>query len=372
MATASGIVTYSPLIDRRQDVVGVQFFCHASTPELGVAAMDELILRWPHETFPVVLDLANACMDDSFASLEFPGNALLDMHGMDRSQSGWLQCTNGHRPVTCMTTDSSPPESGDDGSDVAVAERADTKIALHISRANTHIEFNNAVQYGAQYLSGWSFLRKRGRPGKDGLATAGTILQLLDLVAKDADFSKIEAVLKRDVVLGYRLVALVNSAAYGLSVEIESYQHAITMLGMAKLRRWLSVLLVTCGGKECPTALIRTALIRAAFMEEIGRELGYKQQSDDLFLCGAFSLLENILNAPFSEILAKVSIHENIAEALIHRADPFGPLLNLIEAIEQDDLATIKKVRDSLGLTAEQVNAALLVAVKTGLAADLD
>jgi len=64
-------------------------------------------------------------------------------------------------------------------------------------------------------------------------------------VRDDADIAKIDATLKRDPALAFKLLRLVNSAAFGLPVQITSFQHAVMMLGYKKLMRWLSLLLAT-------------------------------------------------------------------------------------------------------------------------------
>ena len=63
------------------------------------------------------------------------------------------------------------------------------------------------------------------------------------------------AVLKRDPALSFKLLRYINSAGFGLSCEVQSIRHAVSILGMQPLYRWLSLLLVTAGtGPTAPPA----------------------------------------------------------------------------------------------------------------------
>ena len=71
------------------------------------------------------------------------------------------------------------------------------------------------------------------------------IVQLIDQVHKEADIEDLENTLKRDPPLAYKLLRYINSPAFGLSVEISSFRHAIMVLGYQRLKRWLALLLAT-------------------------------------------------------------------------------------------------------------------------------
>jgi EAL and modified HD-GYP domain-containing signal transduction protein len=185
------------------------------------------------------------------------------------------------------------------------------------------------------------------------------------MVDKDDDIADIAEVLKRDAVLSYKLISLANSAAMGLSVEVTSIQHAVSMLGMSRLKHWLSVLMIHCGGNDTPPALMHAAFTRAAFLEAVGKSLDIDGGNDELFLCGAFSLLDKILGLPIEKILEKVSVSEAITDALLTRTGPYAELLTLAEAVEKRDDAALRKAIDDLALYPQVVNRALLGAIRT-------
>src|SRR3546814_4057555 len=61
------------------------------------------------------------------------------------------------------------------------------------------------------------------------------IVQLMDMVRKNEDVRKLEALLKRDAAPSYKLFRYINSVGFGLGAEIQSLRHAVTMLGYSHL-----------------------------------------------------------------------------------------------------------------------------------------
>ncbi|MFX9108709.1 HDOD domain-containing protein, partial [Acinetobacter baumannii] len=62
-----------------------------------------------------------------------------------------------------------------------------------------------------------------------------TIIQLINLVRKQADTSEIEDLLKKDPTLSFNLLRFINSSGFGLSCEVTSFRHAVMILGLKKL-----------------------------------------------------------------------------------------------------------------------------------------
>ncbi len=225
------------------------------------------------------------------------------------------------------------------------------------------IEQAYALNHGAVAWSGWSCMKWKRRSADKKVGLLSTILKLIQLIDKDADSATIETLFKRDAVLSYQLASMANSAAYGLAVEITSINHAMNILGREKLKRWLSLSLLHAGGGDTPQVLLNTAYARASFLETIGKSLDFNGAKEDLFLCGAFSLLDRILGIPLADLLSRISISDTITDALIGDTGSFAPLIELMRAVEmQDDLA-VRTQCEMLSLNLMTVNQALLAAL---------
>jgi c-di-GMP-related signal transduction protein len=188
------------------------------------------------------------------------------------------------------------------------------------------------------------------------------ILQVMDLVTRNADIRDIEAVLKRDPAISYKLFRYINSVGFGLGTEIHSIRHAVTMLGYSTLYRWLALLLATASGSDYAAPLMKTAIIRGRFAELLGATLLPKAEAENLFVAGMFSVLDRLLGQPMEEVLAQIPLSEALCEALLSRAGIYGPFLALAESCEQADGGSAG-LADALFLSADQVNRAHLAAL---------
>jgi len=188
------------------------------------------------------------------------------------------------------------------------------------------------------------------------------ILQLMDLVTRNADIRAIEAVLKRDPAISYKLFRYINSVGFGLGAEIHSIRHAVTMLGYSTLYRWLALLLATASGSDYAAPLMKTAIIRGRFAELLGASLLPRNEAENLFVGGMFSMLDRLLGQSMEEVLSQIPLSEALSEALLSRGGIYGPFLALAESCEQADGGSAA-LADALFLDADQVNRAHLAAL---------
>ena len=243
--------------------------------------------------------------------------------------------------------------------------RAKSNSPIVVLDVNEPIDQARAINGGAMATGGWSCLGWKRRPADKKVGLLSNLLKLLQLIEKDADTSDLEAILKRDAVLSYKLVSMANSAAFGLAVEVTSLRHALSILGRQKLKRWLSLLLVQAGGSDTPQVLLQVAFIRAAFLEALGNTLDLDAGNEDLFLCGAFSLLDKILGISLTEVLGRISISEAITDALVGDEGPLAPLLALIKGVEACDALFLAAQCDLLAVSPDEVNRALVQAIRS-------
>jgi c-di-GMP-related signal transduction protein len=217
-------------------------------------------------------------------------------------------------------------------------------------------DYDTCVALGFDLLAGPFQLMFRPDSASKGLNTSQVlIVQLLDMVRKNADVRQIEQVLKRDPVVSYKLLRYINSAGFGLGCEIESLRHAVQVLGYTPLYRWLSVLLATAGTSKSAQMLMQTAIIRARLAELLGDTFLPKAGTDDLFVVGLFSLLDRLLGMPMEAVLDKIQLPEAIGQALLAREGAYGDFLALAEACEQG-AGCVGRLAASLQLDAAQVS----------------
>ncbi len=223
--------------------------------------------------------------------------------------------------------------------------------------------FRQCRDIGFDYFQGYYFARPENLSARIISPSHTVVLQLLQKVRDNAHLREIELLLKQDVALTFKLLRYINSAGFGLSCEVQSIRHAVSILGMQPLYRWLTLLLATVGKTQSNAALARTAITRGRLCELLGGVYMDKNDRDNLFITGVFSMLDALLETPMDSILDRLVIPESIADALHDRSGVYGPVLKLAEACESGDDVRIDILAMSLMLTPEQVNQAHLQAI---------
>jgi c-di-GMP-related signal transduction protein len=254
------------------------------------------------------------------------------------------------------------------GADVAAQARAYAAAKQQAVRmvgrpVTTWPDFDACAALGLDAFVGKLHLTPRpGIEVKGMNPTQTIILQLMKMVQANDDIPKLEAVLKRDPALIYKLLRFINSAGFGAGREVQSLRQAITLLGYAPMYRWLTLLLATASTSGFSPVLMETAVVRGRLCELLGVKFLARGEGENLFVAGMFSLLDRLLGLPMKEVLDTVGLPDEVVRALLTRGGLYGPYLALAEACElNSDL--VASLAASLGIAPEDVNKAHLSAL---------
>ena len=132
---------------------------------------------------------------------------------------------------------------------------------------------------------------------------------------------------------------------------------------MTKLHKWLSLLLVTASKDPTAPAVMQAAIVRGRFMEIIGAGFFDKSELDNLFIAGAFSLLDVLLGTSMEAILEEMHLPEGVTDALLQKDCVYKPFLDLAVASESDSDTSLAAISASLQLETSQVNQAQMQAL---------
>lgn len=229
------------------------------------------------------------------------------------------------------------------------------------AKIETADEFLRAKEAGCEAFQGYFFERPQTLRSKSLSPNAAALLRVLNLTRKEADIFAIEDALKKDVATSIKLIRYINSAGFGLGVEVTSFRHAVQILGYQKLTRWLLLLLAT-SNTSAPPALAKIAISRGRFLEILGKETLGDHDADNLFLTGTFSFLDALLGVEMDAVLPSLGLSADIQAALLSNEGPYHPYLMLAIATERGIEGMQETWASSLGISARQANAALLSA----------
>jgi EAL and modified HD-GYP domain-containing signal transduction protein len=210
-----------------------------------------------------------------------------------------------------------------------------------------------------------SYLRRKDVSAVDAVdASYLRLLEVLNLVRSEAEPVVIANAMKYDPMLSFKLLRYVNSPGAGLVAKVETLDRAMIVLGNKQLYRWLTLLMFSHERQDADhSLLLETALIRGRMMETLGARQFKRDELDQLFTTGMFSMLDALLRQPMSQILDKLNLPPDITQALLDHSGKFGPLLSLALACEDGDLPDQPELFSAAGVSKNEANKAQIEAM---------
>jgi c-di-GMP-related signal transduction protein len=217
-------------------------------------------------------------------------------------------------------------------------------------KVETQAELHEARSLGYSFFQGYFFCKPAMVSARDIPGYKLNYLRLLEAVSS-AEFSQdtVEDLLKQDPSLVYKLLRYLNSPLLGLRSEVHSIRQAMSLLGEIEFRRWVSIVAIVAMASDKPPELIRTALTRAFFCEEISRTVGMTPQSANLFLMGLLSVTDALLDRPIDHVLSTLPVSPEIRTALCGGANRFRDVYDTLLAYERADWDALATAATRLG-----------------------
>ena len=378
-------IAHQPLVNRQGRIIATRLSLHGNggeTTKNVLSTLENLQDIWPQGEKQVFVNIGKIPCDATLFNWDFPKNITFEVPSsafIGDAAPDFMAAIKAKNPPLCLLFDTqaqavlaNPARFRFIGFDAQRYTPVQLKslavqnqtfgigVALNVYDAKS---FQACLDAGLNAAATWFFKTPTVAPAKTLNAAYTNIIRVLNLVRKNADIKEIEAALKQDVAISYKLLRYINSVGFGLSCEIQSFKHAVTILGYNKLNRWLSLLLATASKDPLAPALMYTALIRARLMELLAQDLVDPHEHDNLFVAGAFSMLDAVLGVSMDKVLESLSLPESICDALLARGGIYGPFLDLAKTGEGEDGGSLALQVGALGLSATQYNRAKLEAL---------
>lgn len=379
-----------PIMDEKQQIIGYElFFRHSAEAETAIFedefkayssvlmnTIGGIDMQWLLGDKLAFINVNEAMLKSEFLELMPPKRTVLEiLRTVTPSAETIERCQNlreqGFRialdnPQLSVETSPLLPCADYIKIDVQTLNSAELQKVynqLHLStvkmiaeKVETDAQFEDCKRIGFRLFQGFHFARPETFTSKVINASFDSVLNILNTVSQDGEIKDIEAGFKKDTALSFKLLRYINSVGFGLSCEIQSINHALTILGRKQLYRWLTLLMVTAGENSTPPALMKTSITRGRLTELLGESYFEKHDRDNLFIVGVFSLLDAILKMPMETVLEKIQLPETVSEALLTRSGIYGPFLQLTEACEDSDSKKILEIAELLQFDATKVN----------------
>jgi EAL and modified HD-GYP domain-containing signal transduction protein len=239
------------------------------------------------------------------------------------------------------------------------------RVQLLAEKVETPEQYREAFSLGYHYFQGYFFNKPETVLASEIPACKLNYIMLLKAINRpEPDFTEIEGIIKREPSLTYRLLRYLNSAAFVFSKDIKSLRHALSLLGLQEVRKWISMVSLAGVAEDRPGALLTTTVTRARFCELLAPLAGYRNKVIDLFLIGLFSLIDVILGRPLAEILQQISVSEEVRSTLLHGNTPMKKVLGLAIACEEGEWSHGSRLIKDLRLKENEVSDAYLKAIE--------
>lgn len=371
---------YAPLYDRQRQVLGTRLSLLPLKPDVHLPA--DALLAVANVALPAdhKAGVLNVPHEDALAKLleaGMPPHIALELPAFLLER---LPLGNGHGHVLKGSAVSADARSAFKASELDLDDlrrgiKPSSGLPLWCNAVRSAAEANEAFQHGAVAVLGLpvsgALEPQQAKPGRSEItADLAVIVDLMSQVDKEAPLDRMEATLKRDASLSFKLLRYLNSAAFGLPVEVTSFRHAMMLLGYPRLKRWLALLLTTASKDNSMRPVMWSALRRGLLMEELSKGLRDADAKDEMFICGLFSLLDHLLKTPFAQLLVSIPVPEAVQQALVDATGPYAPYLQLARAMEGESMFDVRDACDALLLDPGEANLALINALAKGAQLD--
>jgi c-di-GMP-related signal transduction protein len=213
-----------------------------------------------------------------------------------------------------------------------VARLRERGLTLVAERVETDEDVAYARDLGFDLMQGYAL----GRPQTLSMRTLGVSqtrrLELFGaLSAPDLDLSRVVALISADPALALRVLTATNSAQTGLKRRVSSVHEAVTMLGVNRIRQWVSLMVlsdVTGVDDETLTGLVTRARLCHTVTEWLGGP------GDSGFMVGLVAGIADLMEEDVHDVVRRLPLDMSVAAAVVEHDGVLGQALESVLAYE--------------------------------------
>jgi EAL and modified HD-GYP domain-containing signal transduction protein len=213
-----------------------------------------------------------------------------------------------------------------------VARLRQRGLTLVAERVETDEDIAYARDLGFDLLQGYAL----GRPQTLSMRTLSMShakrLELFGaLSAPDLDLTHVVSLISADPALALRVLQATNSAQTGLKRRVSSIHEAVTLLGVNRIRQWVSLMVltdVTGVDQETLTRLVTRARLCHTVTEWLGGP------PDSGFVVGLVAGIAELMEEDVHDVVRRLPLDLSIAAAVVEHDGVLGQALDSVLAYE--------------------------------------
>lgn len=208
------------------------------------------------------------------------------------------------------------PEMNDDVLTQTIKTLKKYNVKILAEKIETPELFNRCRELGCDMFQGYFLAKPEIIKGKKIAASKMAVLSLIsEIQAPEIDMSGLTQIISRDPALSFKLLKLINSAAFKRSNTIDSIHRAVTLLGIQKIKSWASLLALSKLDDK-PESLHYIALVRALMCEKLAEYIQIDAK-DRFYTVGLLSCLDAFFDQEITEVVKHISLDTTINDALL-------------------------------------------------------
>lgn len=206
---------------------------------------------------------------------------------------------------------------------------------LLAEKVETRESFETARDAGYSLFQGYFFARPTifSKPVLE-ISSSTYLRAVHELLLPSPNFRRLSTIIRSDVMLTYKLLQHVNTLQYEHAHRIRSVSQAIVHMGVRRTYRWLLLTLMRDNATLINNELLKNALIRALFCENLCTEIGLPFYQDEAYIVGMFSIIDTLVQCDLRELLDEVSVSPVVQEALLEHSNVLYRILYIVLCYE--------------------------------------
>lgn len=225
------------------------------------------------------------------------------------------------------------------------------KLKILAEKVETKTEFEEAKRLGFNYFQGYYFCKPEMGKTHDLDTNQPILLSLMQESLKTPmNINTIAEYFERDSALSYKLLKFVNSGILPITQQMDSIRKAVVYLGDLQIKKLILLMATGIMAEDKPKELTRIAIIRARFCELIAKKI-LPAQCEAAFIVGLFSLLDAMLDKPLAEVIANLSLADDVVLALTaEKPNLLQYILHTVKAYETGSWFKTKKAAEMINV----------------------
>lgn len=222
-----------------------------------------------------------------------------------------------------------------------VAKLNNGKIQLLAEKVETEEKFELLKKMDFHYYQGYFFAKPTIVKGNGLKSNQTVVLRLVSKVNNpEIELDELCEVIGTDVSLSYKVLKFINSSASGISIEVDSIQQAVVLLGINTIKNWISIVALATGSDK-PQELSTLALVRGRVCEQLAKK-SKLPKPDSFFTVGLFSTLDAMMDQPLPILLVDLPLSNDMKAGLLEISGIYGQALGCAIAMERNNFASIR------------------------------